>query len=174
MKERESCSWGENKGGASTMLYVTHICTRLIRMLTVTKDRLKTSTSTLGAATPTAVWIWLVWNLLTLDGEMLPPLLHLLSKVSGKSMLALAGPMASTSSWSVSPPLAPLVLRRRGSSLASVCATVLMFRCPLGRLLFVVMRGVAAHLASRQLPTFFRDMTCYCYCRCYYYCHWYC
>ena len=48
-------------------------------------------------------------------------------------MLALAGPMALTSSRLESPPLAPLVLQRRNSSLASASVIVLMLGCPHGR-----------------------------------------
>ena len=59
--------------------------------------------------------------------------LALLSVVSVRSMLTLAGPMALTSSRFTSPPLAPLVLRRRSSSLAYASVTVLMLGCPHGR-----------------------------------------
>ena len=64
------------------------------------------------------------------DGETLPLLLPLLSKVSVRSMLALAGHMALTLSRLVSPPLAPLVARRRSTSLTYVSVTVLMLGCP--------------------------------------------
>ena len=74
-------------------------------------------------------------------------------------MLALAGPMASTSFRLVFPPLARFVLRRRSSSLASASVIILMLGCPtrswgLYRLSFVIMKGEAKTFVGWQLPTF--------------------
>ena len=75
-------------------------------------------------------------------------------------MLALAGPMAWTSSRLDSTPSAPIDLSRRSSTLASVI--FLMLVCPRRRHNpksfvvnpFTVMKGVAQKFVGRQLPTF--------------------
>ena len=67
--------------------------------------------------------------------ETLPLVLHLLSKASVTSMIALLGPTASIPSCFVSPPLAPLGQRPRSSSLASIRITMLIFECLCGRLI---------------------------------------
>ena len=91
---------------------------------------LQTSSFTVGEVAPTVARTWSVCHLHAVVGETLLMILHLLSKVSGTSMLALAGPTASTSSRLVSPPLAPSGPGLRSTSLASTSPIVLMLGCP--------------------------------------------
>ena len=115
-------------------------------------------------------------------GETLPRLLPLLSNVSVRSMLALAGPMALTSSRLTSLPLAPLVLRWRSSSLAYASVTVFMLGCPhgryiLGSIVAYLLRLLGVWLSSLLVGScrlldgdlLFLLLFCYfyCYCNCY-------
>ena len=90
---------------------------------------------------------------------MLLVLLEPLRKVIVKSMLALPGFTASTSSSEVSLPSAPWSRRQKSSSLACASTVVFMLECPLWqayfwvlcRLSFVFVRGVVVKFANRLL-----------------------